>query len=118
VDNSPYIDLARALYPGGIRCAFQSRGRLVISRQVGPVWPDRGNSFWVTHAGGRWYLFTWAPNGYRVPAEADVAELCRACMSACDRAMGEVPADLIESFGLVLLSDEKAESVSRAMDAE
>ena len=109
------LELARALEPSGIRCQFQTPGQLVVSRQVGPIWPDRGNSFWVTHVGGVWYLFTWVPYGYQVPATADIGDVCRACMSSTDRAMGKVPAAIVESFGLTLLSDEEAETVYGGM---
>jgi hypothetical protein len=73
----PYRILAAELAANGIRCQFHSPGQLVVSAQVGPVWPNRGNSFWVTNAGGRWYLFTWVPLGYRVPPNADMPALFR-----------------------------------------
>jgi hypothetical protein len=113
--SDPYQDLAAALAPDGIRCQFQTAGQMVVSRQVGPVWPDRGNSFWVTNLADGWYVFTWAPVGYRVPPAADVAALCRACMGARDSAMVRVPAALVEQFGLIELSEAGAEAVYRAM---
>lgn len=113
-----YVNLARALGPDGIRCQFQQPGQMVVSRQVGPIWPDRGNSFWVTQVDQRWYLFTWSPRGYLVPEAADMTELCRACMNSTDRAMGTVPDDIIESFALDPLTDEQAEIVYKRMAAE
>lgn len=44
---NPYQQLALALAGDAIRCHFQTPGQMVVSRQIGPVWPDRGNSFWV-----------------------------------------------------------------------
>src|SRR5436853_3132794 len=44
-----YEQLATALLQDGIRCQFQAPEQLVVSAQVGEVWPDCGNSFWVTH---------------------------------------------------------------------
>jgi hypothetical protein len=73
--KDPY-QLLDALAHEDIRCQFQTRGQLVVSRQVGPIWPNHGNSLWVTHAGGRWHLFTWTPIGYRVPESADIATVC------------------------------------------
>jgi hypothetical protein len=93
----------------GICCQFQEPGQLVVSRQSGPVWPNRGNSFWVAQSAGQWYLFTWAPTGYRIPETVNVAAVCRACMTGHETAMGEVPREIGEQFGLIRLSDAEAE---------
>lgn len=112
-----YADLQQSLAADGIRCQFRTPGQFVISRQVGPIWPDRGNSFWVTYAGGNWNLFTWAPVGYRLPEPARIAELCRAFMGSSDHVAG-VPDALVVAFGLVELSHEEVDAVYRAMTAE
>jgi hypothetical protein len=112
----PYQRLAKALAVDGICCRFQTPSQLVVSGQVGLVWPDRGNSFWVTHAGSGWHLFTWSPVGYRVSQYADIAALCRACMAHGDIAMPAVPQHIAQEFGLVELSEEEAEAVYREMD--
>src|SRR5262249_33658655 len=112
----PYQHLAAILAEDGIRCHFQTRGQMVVSRQVGPVWPNRGNSFWLTHTAGHWYLFTWSPIGYRVPDSADIGALCRTCMANGENAMPAVPADIAQVFGLVELSEEEAEGVFREME--
>ncbi len=97
--SDPYADLASALANDDICCQFQAAGQLVISRQVGSIWPDRGNSFWVTHSAGHWYLFTWSPVGYRVPDSVDFAAVCRACMALWKhRAMYRVPREIAELF--------------------
>jgi hypothetical protein len=115
--SDPYEELASALAGNGIRCHFHSSGQMVVSSQVGPTWPNRGNSFWVTHIGGRWYLFTWVPIGYRVPETADMAALCRICMGFGDSAMASVPPEIARVFGLAELSEEEEEALSRAMDS-
>jgi hypothetical protein len=112
----PYRQLAATLAGDGIRCHFQTPGQMVVSGQVGAVWPDRGNSIWMTHAGGRWHLFTWSPVGYRVPEGADVTRLCRACMAHGPSAMPAVPAEIAQEFGLNELSDEEAEAVYAEMN--
>ncbi len=112
----PFKALATALAADGIRCQFHSAGQMVISRQVGAVWPNRGNSFSVTNIAGQWYLFTWVPIGYRVPDTSECAALCRTCMSLGDSAMGRVPSEIMREFGLVELSDEEAEAVFHEMD--
>jgi hypothetical protein len=114
----PYRILAAELAADGIRCQFHSPGQMVVSSQVGPIWPNRGNSFWVTNAGSRWYLFTWVPVGYRVPADSDMPALCRACMAHGDSAMGTVPPQIAQAFGLAELSEEEAEAVCREADGE
>ncbi len=110
-----YQELAAALAVEGIRCQFQMPGQLVVSRQVGPFWPDRGNSFWVTRVGGQWHLFTWSPVGYRVPAAVRIESLCRKCMAHEASAMAKVPPDIIQEFGLAKLCDEEAAAVYAQM---
>jgi hypothetical protein len=111
-----YMELATALADNDIRCQFQSAGHMVVSLQVGPTWPDRGNSFWVINVARRWYIFTWTPIGYRVPESVDIAALCRTCMGFGDCAMGRVPSEIAHAFGLVELSEEDAEVVFGEMD--
>ncbi len=113
--SDPYANLASALANDGICCQFQAAGQFVISRQTGSIWPDRGNSFWVTHSAGRWYLFTWSPVGYRVPDSVDFAAVCRACMAFGNSAMYRVPREIAEPFGLIELSAEEADAVDSEM---
>lgn len=114
--SDPYKTLAAALANNGIRCQFQTAGQMVVSRQVGPIWPNQGNSFWVTNVEGSWCLFTWAPIGYRVPATTDVAALCRVCMSVGDSAMFKVPNKIVDEFGLVELSEMDAKLIFQKME--
>jgi hypothetical protein len=118
VTDPAYAQLTRELAVDDIRCQFQSRGQLVISMQVGTVWPDRGNSFWVTHSRNRWYLFTWAPRGYSLPESAHIAELCRAFMASNERAAFTVSDAIIAKFGLTELSEEETAAICREMPAE
>jgi len=111
-----YRQLAAALAGDGIRCYFQTAGQMVVSAQEGPVWPDRGNSFWVTRTTSRWHLFTWASVGYRIPEGADVARLCRACMAYGSSAMPRVPAHIAGEFALIDLSDDEIDVVFAEMD--
>jgi hypothetical protein len=114
--SDPYKELATALIPDGLQCQFQSAGQMVISRQVGPIWPNRGNSFWVTNVRNQWYLFTWGPVGYAVPATGDMAELCRTCMRCGSSAMAKAPPEIVDKFALVELSEDDLEAVYREMD--
>jgi hypothetical protein len=72
------------------------------------VWPNRGNSFWLSRKAGAWYLSTWLPVGYRVPPDQDLVALCSACMGGRS-AMYRVPPEVIERFGLQELEDNEYE---------
>ena len=111
-----YATLTRTLLQHGILCQFQTPHQLVISTQTGPVWPDRGNSFWITHAGGGWHLFTWAPIGYRLIDPTRISHLCQAFIQQTARAGGKVPPSLAADFGLIELSDAEAAAIYQAMD--
>jgi hypothetical protein len=112
---SSYDELVAALAGDGIICYLQSPDQLVVSAQAGAPWPDRGNSFWVTRAGGVWHLFTWAPRGYLVPPSSDVAAVCRACMGYGTSAMWAAPAEIIEQFALRELTENETEVVYSQM---
>ena len=111
-----YRLLAEALAADGINCHFQTRGQLVVSSQVGPTWPNRGNSFWVAHVHGQWFLFTWVPVAYAVTASVDIAALCRKCMNYGTSAMYEVPPHLVAEYSLRELSEPEAEAVYAGME--
>ncbi len=92
----------------GLIGRMQGADQLVIFSQEGPVWPNRGNSFWLSRRQGTWYLSTWLPAGYRVPPEQDLVALCVACMGG-SAAMYRVPPEVIARFGLQELEDEEYE---------
>lgn len=99
-----YDAVAKALAKRGLIGQMQREDQLVVSSQEGPVWPNRGNSFWLSRKQGTWYLSTWLPAGYRVPAEQDLVALCSACMGG-PSAMYRVPPEVIEQFGLQGLTE-------------
>jgi hypothetical protein len=88
---------------------MQNQDQLVVSSQEGPVWPNLGNSFWLSRKQGAWYLSTWAPVGYRVPASQDILALCSECMSLGKSAMWRVPPEIISRFELQELDDAEYE---------
>jgi hypothetical protein len=104
-----YRPLIEELRASSIAVYFQSPDQLVVSRQQGAVLPSNGNSFWLSHKEGSWYLGTWAPTCYRVPDEADLVRLCVEFAEHGRSAQPRVPPLLVESFHLVELSDEQAE---------
>ncbi len=104
-----YASLTAAL--GAIGLTGQQVGphQLVVSAQEGAVWPDRGNSFWLSLQNGACYLGTWSPACYRIPSGQDVIALCSACMEVSESAMYRVPDDIVARFGLERISDDEFE---------
>ena len=101
----PYIALTEALAAVGLTAQRTRPDQLVISTQQGPVWPN----FWLSHSEGHWYLSTWLPAYYRVPADRDIVNLCSACMTAGSSAMYRVPPDTIARFQLQEIDDRQYE---------
>ena len=106
-----YHSLAKSLEAVGLTAQQQGPDQLVVSCQEGPVWPNRGNSFWLSRKEGAWYLSTWSPVGYGIPADQDIVALCTACMSVENSAMCRVPSDLVSRFQLQELDDDAYERV-------
>jgi hypothetical protein len=73
------------------------------------VWPDRGNSFWLSHKEGSWFLSTWTPICYQVPANQDIVALCSACMAVGASALYCGPAEIVACFGLQEIEDRQTE---------
>ena len=105
----PYISLTKALATVGLTAQQSRPDQLIVSTQQGPVWPNTGNSFWLSHNQGIWYLSTWLPACYRVPANQDVVALCSACMAAAASAMYRVPPDIVARFELQEIDDRQYE---------
>ena len=113
-----YPPLIAALEAAGMHTWFQGPQQLIISRQV-PNWPTGGNSFWVTRHAGVWIVATFAPRYYAVPADCDVAALCFACLAASpERAMRELPADLVQHWGVRQMSHAEAEELDVNRDVQ
>jgi len=102
----PYIALTEALAAVGLTGQRSRPDQLIISAQQGP---NRGNSFWLAHNEGLWYLSTWLPACYRVPADQDIVSLCSACMSVGSSAMYRLPADIIARFQLQEIDERQYE---------
>ena len=109
--DEAYRPLIEGLRAASISAYFQGADQLVISRQDGGVLPWDGNSFWVSHREGSWYLCTWAPTCYRVPAEANLVRLLHEFTDCGLSAQAVVPSHLVESHHLVELADEEAEQL-------
>jgi hypothetical protein len=104
-----YASLTSALNATGLTGQQMRPDQLVVSAQRGPVWPDRGSSFWLSLQGGTWYLSTWSPACYRIPADHDVVAVCSACMGFGTSAMYRVPDEIAARFGMEQISDDEFE---------
>jgi hypothetical protein len=105
----PYTALMEALAAVGLTGHRSRPDQLIVSVQQGPVWPDAGNSFWLSYHQGLWYLSTWLPACYRVPANQDVVGLCSACITSGKSAMYRVPPDIVARFQLQEIDDRQYE---------
>jgi hypothetical protein len=105
----PYEALKKALANVGLVGERQNQWQLVVSCQAGPVWPDRGNSFWLSHTRDTWYLGTWSSVCYKVSTDQDVAALCVRCMSLGTSAMYRVPQEIVERFKLQELGEDECD---------
>jgi hypothetical protein len=109
--DEAYRPLVEGLRASAVAACFQGPDQLVVSRQDGAVRPSDGNSFWVSHREGIWYLCTWAPTCYRVPREADLVSLCAEFAERAGSAQSRVPPSLVQRYRLVQLSSEDAGSL-------
>jgi hypothetical protein len=104
-----FSELTNALEAAGLVAQRRGTDQLIVSAQQGPVWPNRGNSFWVSQKEGSWFLSTWSPICYRVPADQDAVSLCCACMAVGTSAMSRVPPEIVTRFGLQQIDDREYE---------
>jgi hypothetical protein len=100
VQPDPSSALTEALAAVGLTGRRSRPEQLIVSAQQGPVWPNKGNHIWLSFNQGLWYLSTWLPAYYRVPASQDIVALCSACMSIGTSAMCRVPPDIASRFQL------------------
>ena len=111
-----YASLISALDAIGLTGQQMRPDQLVVSTQRGPVWPDRGNSFWLSLQSGTWYLSTWSPVCYRIPAGQDVVAVCAACMKSGTSAMYQVPEKIAARIGMERISDDEFDRLFRQGD--
>lgn len=100
-----YEFMTKALAESGLIGHMRGEDMLVVSCQREPIWPDRGNSFWLSRREGIWYLSTWLPAGYRIPEDQDIVALCAACVGWAESAMYRVPPPLVARFNLHELAE-------------
>jgi hypothetical protein len=118
VSHDSYATLIVELAAVGLTGQLSHPDQLVVSSQRGPVWPNRGNSFWLSLQGNDWHLITWSPTGYRIPARQNVVDVCLACMECGTSAMYQVPDEIVGRFGLSRIPDSDFERLFPESDDE
>jgi hypothetical protein len=114
--SKEYAPLIDALVERSINASFQKDDQLVVSTQRGSALPFSGNSFWVTYNGDRWYLCTWGPVCYELPASADCASLCADFVTRGRCAQTFVSRDLVQNYGLRQLEYDEFDRVFSSTD--
>lgn len=109
MNSDPYTALTEALAAVGLTGQRSRPDQLIVSAQEGSVRPNERNNFWLSQNQGVWYLSTWLPACYRVPANQDIVLLCVACMDIGTSAMDRVPSDIAARFGLQEIDDRQYE---------
>lgn len=109
--QADYLSVAAELQRKGAETVFQRQNQLVVATSI-PHFPNTSNSFWLTFHKKHWHLVTWSPRVYRIPASADVVEVCLDCLRCATATITRVPDQLVEKFHLELLSDAEAEIVT------
>lgn len=105
----PYNALTDALAAAGLTAQRSRSDQLIVSAQPGSVRPNERKNFWVSQNQGIWYLSTWLPACYRVPANQDIVRLCIACVGIGSSAMYRVPLEIVARFGLQEIDDRQYE---------
>lgn len=107
----PYIPVIQALAGAGLVGQRNLPDELIVSAQRVPASPDQGSRFVLSCREGFWYLSTWSPVHYRVPAKQDVVQLCSACMAAGESALDRIPPALVKQFELQEIDDREFEEL-------
>ena len=109
--HQSYASLSNALKAVGLTAQQTRPDQLIVSAQQGPVWPDRGNSFWLSLQNGAWYLSTWSSVCYRIPEDQDLVAVCSVCMGFGTSAMDRVPDEIAARFNMSQISEDEFESL-------
>jgi hypothetical protein len=97
--NAAYYSVMDRLAAKGIRSEFHRPHQLVLPSRV-----------WLT-CNERWYISTWTPAIYPVPANVDVTAVCQDCLNWPDDPFYEIPAAICERYGLSRMDDAEFDQV-------
>lgn len=89
-----YADVIRRLSDAGISAEFHQPDQLVLPSRI-----------WITWSNG-WYISTWVPACYRVPADADVVAICTECLAfPAGSPWYTIPAEILARYALERITD-------------
>jgi len=107
-----YVDLADYLQGEGIKSYMQNPDLIVISNNY-PALPS-SNCFWAALRDNVWYVGTWLPAVYQVPAETNVGVVCKRVYESSSRAIYSIDADLATNLRLRELDEQEMERLGFA----
>ena len=100
-----YRELARTVRAAGFYCGeqpFSKRLTRLVCATSGGDWGLGGATIWVLKRREHWFIGTWLPECYRVPHEADCAEIVIALLHLDDTSINErVPSIIASRFALI-----------------
>jgi hypothetical protein len=74
-----------------------------------------GVSYWISRQQGRWFIASWAPHYYAVPATADIADVVVASIRAAtahpNREYFDIDGEVKRSFGLLEITYEEFDAI-------
>jgi hypothetical protein len=80
---------------------------LVISN-ANPALPA-SNSFWCTFKDARWYIGTWLPAIYQLPASLEISAACEHVFRSSTTAIYTIDRNLADRLSLRRLNDQEIE---------
>ncbi|MCI0541163.1 MAG: hypothetical protein L0Z50_38665 [Verrucomicrobiales bacterium] len=102
----------------GVVAYPQSDSHVVIATSNPPL-PDSGGTFWLTQKASNWFVGTWSPRAYSIPADKDIVELSLALLRVSKVAVSRIPNEFAVEWQLTELSDSAASEVLAGLyDAE
>jgi hypothetical protein len=107
--NPSLSRVCQSLQTHSISVKIIDENQVVVSKQEGEVFPDKGNSFWITCDESEYFLCTWSPVCYRVTKESKFIALCVAFLNQGSQALPKIPSDLCERYEAIPLSDEETD---------
>ena len=99
IDN-PYAAMIEALQKKGIRAQFRPPIQLLLPSRI-----------WIACVDHQWYVSTWVPACYPVPADVDLVELCRECLEGPSGSFYTLPEDIAKRYGLHRMTNEEFDAL-------
>lgn len=112
VSMTTFTELGDCLQAKGIGSYYQSQDRFVVS-STNPALPS-SNCFWVARRHNAWYIGTWLPAIYEVPADENVCKACELVFRSSATAIYTIEASVAELLRLRRLGEEEIQGLQLA----